>query len=109
MTPGPVGPGSIGLTDCSDTPKADVVGRALRLAFAPAPRHEADAVIVAAQKRAAALHALGHARLQGIVTARRAPRVPLSRRGRVPGLIPVRTPFPDIAGHVVEAKTVGGK
>src|SRR5262245_52452661 len=91
------------------TPEADVVARALRLALAPPAHLEPDAVVVTAQERAAALHALGHAGLAGVMAFRRPLRVAPRKLSEVFGLIPVRAPLPDVPGHVVQAEAIDRK
>src|SRR5579862_1706932 len=88
--------------------KTDMIGGAVRLPFTSAARHVARAIVVAAQKRAAALDALGHARFAGIVAGIR-PLGVAGRLSKIARLIPIAAPFPDIAGHVGKAEAVGGE
>src|SRR5204863_8083655 len=76
-------------------------------AFAAAAGHVAGAVLVGAEKGAAALHALGHAGLLGVEAVRRAVGVAAGASGIVVRAVPVGAPLPDVAGHVVEAEAVG--
>src|SRR5262245_49560141 len=66
----------------ADAAEADVRGGAGRLALAAGAGDVADAVVLAAQEGAAALHPLGHPRFGGVEAARGAERVTL-RAGAV--------------------------
>src|SRR5437763_177010 len=84
---------------CAFPASADFVGRA---------------VLIGAQIRAAAHDALGNAGLAGIIAV--TGPLWISRRlfggcqfGVIIGAVPIGAPLPDIAGHVVEAKTIGRK
>src|SRR5688572_1412086 len=108
-----VAPGSSGPGGCRfpDSAEADVGAAAVDRPFAPAADEVSGAVLVGTQKRSAALHALGHAGLGRVVTVRRALGIDrlLRQRGVVIRPVPVRTPLPDVASHVVEREAVRGK
>src|SRR6266568_9661441 len=82
----------------------------------PRCRSIAAAIVRRAQMRAALDHLAGdrHVGLAGIVATLLAPparvlgnAARLRRIGLMPGCVPVRRPFPDIADHVVQAVAVG--
>src|SRR6266852_3210354 len=86
--------------------EADMIRPAVRSAFPACPDFVRRAVLVRTQVRAAAHHTLGRAGFAGIVTVARTLWIPgrLSRSGEFPVVItpvPLGTPLPDVAGHVV--------
>src|SRR4029077_10285237 len=91
----------------ADTPKSNVIGGALLLAFAAGRDQVANAIVFRAKERAPALHALGGVRLVGIQANKRPARVANGAHGVIVCLIAVAAPFPGVAGHVVEAVAVG--
>src|SRR5262245_55371253 len=92
------------------TPKADVSHPRVRAAPVAGARAVAGAVAVVAQERAALLDALRHerpGRVNRAVRSRRIDREPAGALAIQVALVPVGAPFPDVAGHVVEAAAVG--
>src|SRR5580704_6034989 len=92
--------------------EAEVVGAGVRGALAAGAGLVGRAILVGTQVRAAPHHALGDARLARVETVAGALRVdgrPAAGRetGVVIVAVPVGTPLPDVARHVVEAVAVG--
>src|SRR6266545_4473410 len=82
--------------------------------FAPRADHVARAILVSAKKRAAALHALGHARFSGIKTVRGTAGITGDtargeKRFVVVGAIPIGAPLPDVARQIVKAVAIRRK
>src|SRR5262249_29003321 len=92
------------------TPNPALTPAPARRPPATAPDKITGAVLTAAQERAALLHALRHARLLRVEAVRRPLRILhdalFGKLFEVIGPIPIRTPLPDIAAHVVEAEAV---
>src|SRR6267378_5992577 len=84
------------------------------LSFTPRAHHITCAILIGAQKRAAAMHALFFGGLRRIERSVRPLRVAgdaTQRREllKIIGAVPVATPLPDVPSHVVESVTVRGK
>src|SRR5262245_48449988 len=95
-------------------PESDMIGARIRFALAPTSCNVARAILVCAKERTAPVHLLLYTRLARIEAVRRPLRIPRERSLRCQRLIvvmaiPVAGPFPDVAGHVVKAVTVGWK
>src|SRR5262245_40246452 len=99
-------------TGVADEAKAEMVGARGGLALAARADHVARAVLLGAEKRAAAVHALGHSGLGWIGRRVRAARILRNARARelrvVVRPVPVARPLPDVAGDVEESVVVGG-
>src|SRR5438105_2478764 len=90
--------------------------RTSRLTLATRARQITAAEVVGAEERAAALDVLGHAGFGGIEAGRRSFWVANGFEDVVASafmvmvrLIEIGAPFPDVAGHVVQAIAVGRK
>ena len=100
-------------THCADldAPKTEMIAAAGDFALAARADHVASAVLLGAKERATSMHAFGLARLGGVEAARGPLRVASHPARGLVGIgiraIPIRAPFPDIAGHVVEAVAIG--
>src|ERR1043165_6386823 len=98
----------------SCTAKSQVVRAGVRLALTARSRHVASAVLICAKKRTPFLHALGHARLCRVKTVSRplwiaSNLVCRCQRSVVIRPVPVRSPLPNVSGHIKESKTIRGK
>jgi hypothetical protein len=103
---------SPGLSSLAGAAEADVGSGAFGFALAPSGRHVAATVLVAAQKRPAALDLLRpNLRLQRIeaVLPARPDRVGGGTVQVITRMVPVGAPFPDIAGHIVQSESIGGE
>src|SRR5262249_24427768 len=98
---------------CHHTAEADVRHARVRAAAMPGAGAVPRAVVVVAKERPAALDALGCERTGRIRAALRSSRIhhePAARTLAVEvPLIPVSPPFPDVAGHIIQAVSVGWK
>src|SRR5262245_17195924 len=94
-----------------DTTKSEMIAARIDLALAPAANHVARAILIRAQERATPMHSLSFLRLRRIERCVRPLRIAshfafLRQELVIVRSVPVRAPFPDISGHVVEPVAV---